>query len=89
MTDMIDLNGDFVICERVDSESLKKDSGIFIYNKENVPVYKITGKHLSEKVDFPFEVGDKVCSASTGTVVNLGGQKTWLFRPEHILAKFV
>ena len=27
MTDMIDLNGDFVICERVDSESLKKDSG--------------------------------------------------------------
>ena len=89
MTDMIDLNGDFVICERIDSESLKNDSGVFIYNKENVPVYKITGKHLSENVDFPFEVGDKVCSASTGTVVNLKGQKTWLFRPEHILAKFV
>ena len=69
MIDTIDLNGDFVICERVDSESLKNDSGVFIYNKENVPVYKITGKHLSENVDFPFKVGDKVSKGDTLCII--------------------
>ena len=80
------LNGDFVVCSKIDKK--QKKSGFQIFNKEDINCYQIDELHLSDSFSFPFTVGDVVVSGSTGTVVNLGeGIKKWLFRPEHILAK--
>lgn len=83
------LNGNFIVCKKIQKPDLLDEGGFLVFNKETIPFYEIVKKHIDDAIDFPFEVGDKVCSASTGTVVNLGGQKTWLFRPEHILAKII
>ena len=90
MSKKIELNGDFVVCKKEEIDNLTKAFNTFVYNKESVPVFRIVELHFSDKIkDFPFEVGDRICSASTGTIVNLDGEKTWLFKPEHILAKFI
>ena len=83
------LNGDFVVCKKISQDQLKEIDGFYLYNKETVPFFRIIEKHFSKQIDFPFEVGDTVCSASTGTVVCLDGEKTWLFKPEHVLAKIL
>ena len=85
----ISLNGNFIVCSKVDSETEKKMKGLDIYSEEKMNWYKIDSINSKEPMDFPFAVGDTVCSASTGTVIDLDGTKTWLFRPEHILAKIV
>lgn len=85
----IELNGNFIVCKKKQKPDLLNESGFLVFNKETVPFYEIVEKHIDDTVDFPFEVGDTVCSASTGTVVNVGGDKTWLFQPEHILAKIL
>lgn len=82
----ISLNGEFIVCEK--DEAADSQIGSFtVHNKEEVPRFKIVEKHLKAESDFPFEVGDTVCSASTGTIVNYKGKKIWLFQPERILAK--
>ena len=86
--DNIELNGNFIICEKTERK-MSFAKNFLICNKEEVPLFKIVEKHLDDRIEFPFEVGDIVFSASTGTPIVYKGKKIWIFQAEHILAKII
>ena len=95
MSRTFSINGNFVVCSKFEEQySLTKQHGVFLYNKveegfQKLNRFKIESLHLDSSVDFPFSVGDIIVSASNGTIVNFDGNKRWLFRPEHVLAKII
>jgi len=88
-----EVNGDFVICSKAEEQKTSvSKNGFVLVNKtedgfQKLNKYRVERLTLKDSVDFPFAIGDIVIVASSGTVVNWKGNKRWLFRPEHVLAK--
>ena len=77
----------YVLCEQLVKDNEQVNEHI-IYNKTQVPVYKIVDVSKSLD-DFRFTVGDKIICNSTGTKVVLDNSVHYLFNIENIIGKIV
>lgn len=88
MRNIHSING-YVVCQRVNPSAETLTSGKFIYQEENVPLYKVM--HVADDVpnDPKIIPGDIIIVNSTGTGVILDESKVYLFKHDNIIGKIL
>lgn len=77
-----------ILCRKLNESRELCGSGSILVQKENVDIYEILKVSEINDKPFPFKVGDKVVSNSTGDRMEVNpGEIVYLFRNENIMCK--
>lgn len=83
------LNGDLILCKKIDEIKTNDVDNIVITTADKINIYEIVDISFvdnNKKESFKFNIGDKIISCSTGTILDEDGINV-IFQPQHIMCK--
>lgn len=83
------LNGNLILCKKIDEIKANDIDNIVITTTDKINIYEIVDISFvdnNKKELFKFNIGDKIISCSTGTILDEDGINV-IFQPRHIMCK--
>ncbi len=77
-----------VVCKCISSDEKTTESGL-VYKSNDVLLYEVASVADKVKNDIDIQVGDVIRTNSTGTKVEVDGEKYYIFNSENIVGKVI